>query len=170
MGDLPGAPRVQFRKDLLHPFIMRLLHPLVLLLVASGCSHSALLTSPTSNPTVAVVGPLTLTVSDFPAMGGVLWIAPTATGARGAVTATAIRYGSLCATAVSGRSETAANRVTLHVAYATRDGAICTKDIRALRYDAVIAGLTPGRYEVHLLHSQDGAAEVEVRVQQVDVT
>lgn len=149
---------------------MRSLRPYLLLLVALGCSRSAQLTAPAGTPTVTVVGPLTLTVSDFEAMAGVLWIAPTASGARGAVTATAIRYGSLCSTAVTGRAEIAGSRVTLHVAYAVREGAICTKDIRGLRYDAVIAGLTPGRYEVHLLHSDNGGAESEVRVQQVDVS
>jgi hypothetical protein len=156
--------------SLQRPRTMRSLRAPLLLLAALGCSHSALLTAPITAPTVAVVGPLTLTVSDFPAMGGVLWIAPTASGARGAVTATAIRYGSLCAIAVSGRADIVGNRVTLHVAYAAREGVICTKEVRALRYDAVIGGLTPGRYDVHLLHSEDGGAEAEVRVQQVDVS
>lgn len=152
------------------PTAMRALRSSFLLLAALGCSHAAQLTSPTTNPLVSVVGPLTLTVSDFPAMAGVLWIAPTATGARGAVTAAAIRYGSLCAVAVTGRAEVAGNRVTLHVAYAAREGAVCTQEIRGLRYDAVISGLAPGQYEVHLLHSEDGAPEAEVRVQQVDVS
>ena len=148
---------------------MRSIRPF-LLLAALGCSNATQLTSPTTNPLVSVVGPLTLTVSDFPAMPGVLWIAPTAAGARGAVTASAIRYGSLCTTLVTGRAEVAGNRVSLHVAYAGRPDAICTQEIRGLRYDAVVAGLAPGRYEVHLLHSENDAAEVEVRVQQVDVT
>jgi hypothetical protein len=149
---------------------MRFVRPYLLLLAALGCSHNSQLTSPTNNPLVSVVGPLTLTVSDFPAMAGVLWIAPTAAGARGAVTASAIRYGSLCAIAVTGRAEVVGSRVSLHVTYAAREGAVCTQELGGLRYDAVIAGLAPGRYEVHLLHTQDGAPESEVRVQQVDVT
>jgi hypothetical protein len=170
---LPPYPKfssIEPVTSLLRQRIMRFLRASLLLLAALGCSHSALLTAPTSTPTVAVVGPLTLTVSDFPAMPGVLWIAPTASGARGAITATAIRYGSLCGTAVAGRSEIVGNRVTLHVTYAARDGAICTKEVRALRYDAVITGLAPGRYDVHLLHSEVGGVEAEVRAQQVDVT
>src|SRR5512140_514935 len=137
---LHEAPRPSSRH-----IAMRTIRPCLLLLAALGCSQAAQLTSPTTNPLVSVVGPLTLTVSDFPAMAGVLWIAPTATGARGAVTAAAIRYGSLCAVAVTGRAEVSGNRVTLHVAYAAREGAVCTQEIRGLRYDAVIAGLAPGQ-------------------------
>ena len=96
---------------------------------------------------------------------------PGAQGSVGAVTATAIRYGSLCAIAVTGRADIAGTRVSLHITYAPRTEAVCTTEIRAIRYDAVISGLTPGRYEVHLLHSTgDANGEVEVRVQTVDVS
>jgi hypothetical protein len=140
------------------------------LLAALGCSSSSASTAPEGDRVVIVDGRLTLTVSDFSTNGGVLWIAPTAEGARGAVTARAIRYGSLCASAVTGHAEVAGNRVTLHVDYLPRL-TICTAELRALQYDAVISGLAPGRYEVHLLHSEGkGADEVEVRVQSVDVT
>jgi hypothetical protein len=142
----------------------------LLLLALVGCSNGAAITGQLTDPTVTIDGPLTFSVSDFPAALGVLWIAPTAGGARGAITATSIRYGSLCTTEVIGRAEIAGTRVALHVDYSLRRGVVCGKDIRALRYDAVIAGLAPGRYDVHLLHSEDGGAESEVRVQQVDVT
>jgi hypothetical protein len=89
---------------------------------------------------------------------------------RGEVTARAIRYGSLCALAVTGRAEVAGNRISLHVAFTPRL-TLCTADVRGLRYDAAIGGLTPGRYEVHILHDEgDGLAETEIRVQTVDVT
>ena len=143
---------------------------LVLLVALLGCSDVATSTGQLTDPTVTIVGPLTFSVSDFPAALGVLWIAPTAGGARGAITATSIRYGGLCTTEVTGRAEITGARVALHVDYSARPGAVCGKDIRALRYDAVIAGLAPGRYDVHLLHSEGGGAASEVRVQQVDVT
>jgi hypothetical protein len=135
-----------------------------------GCHNSSLLTSPQDDRVVIADGPLTLTVTDFPAQMGVLWVAPTAEGARGAVTAHAIRYGSLCALAVTGRAEVTGNRVSLHVAFMQRL-TVCVAEVRGLRYDAAIEGLAPGRYEVHILHDEgDGRAESEVRVQNVDVT
>jgi hypothetical protein len=135
-----------------------------------GCHNSSLLTSPQDDRVVIVDGPFTFTVTDFPAQMGVLWVAPTAEGARGAVTAHAIRYGSLCALAVAGRAEVTGNRVSLHVAFMQRL-TTCIAEVRGLRYDATIEGLAPGRYDVHILHDEgDGRAESEVRVQTVDVT
>jgi hypothetical protein len=135
-----------------------------------GCQNSSLLTSPQGDRVVMTDGRFTLTVTDFPTQMGLLWIAPTAEGARGAVTAHAIRYGSLCALAVNGRAEVTGNRVLLHVAFMQRT-TICIAEVRGLRYDATIDGLAPGRYEVHILHDEgDGRPESEVRVQTVDVT
>jgi hypothetical protein len=138
--------------------------------VVLGCHGSSLLTSPQDDRVVVVNGPLTLTVTDFPAQMGVLWVAPTAEGGQGAVAAHAIRYGSLCALAVSGHAEVMGNRVVLHVAFMPRT-TLCIAEVRGLRYDAAIGGLAPGRYEVHILHDEgDGRSESEVRVQTVDVT
>ena len=135
-----------------------------------GCHNTSLLTSPQDDRMVIVDGRLTLTVTDFPAQMGMLWIAPSAEGGQGAVAAHAIRYGSLCALAVSGRAEVTGNRVFLHVAFAPRT-TLCIAEVRGLRYDAAIGGLAPGRYEVHILHDEgDGRPESEVRVQTVDVT
>ena len=135
-----------------------------------GCGNSSLLTSPPDDRMVVVDGRLTLTITDFPAQMGVLWVAPSAEGGQGAVAAHAIRYGSLCALAVSGRAEVTGNRVVLHVAFEPRL-TLCIAEVRGLRYDAAIAGLAPGRYEVHILHDErDGRGESEVRVQTVDVT
>jgi hypothetical protein len=40
-----------------------------------------------------------------------------------------------------------------------------------MSYDAVVAGLAPGRYDVRILHSNvDGHGEIEVRVQSLDVS
>jgi hypothetical protein len=140
------------------------------LFVLLGCRGSSLLTSPQDDRVVIVDGPLTLTVTDFSTQMGILWIAPTAEGARGAVTARAIRYGSLCGLAVTGHADVTGNRVFLHVAYIPRT-TLCTAEVRGLRYDAAIEGLAPGRYEVHILHDEgDGQAEAEVRVQEVEVT
>ncbi|MDQ6635112.1 MAG: hypothetical protein M3Z10_10210 [Gemmatimonadota bacterium] len=140
------------------------------LFAALGCQNSSPLTFPQDDRMVVVDGPFTLTVTDFPAQMGVLWIAPGAEGGQGAVTAHAIRYGSLCALAVSARAAVTGNRVVLHVAFAPRL-TLCVAEVRGLRYDAVIGGLAPGRYEVHILHDEgDGRAESEVRVQIVDVT
>jgi len=139
---------------------------LVALVACSGTSLSA----PTGDPLVSVAGPLTFTVRDTPALPGVAWIAPTAEGTRGAVTAYAIRYGSLCATAVSAHADIAARAVYLHVVFVARQGVVCAQEVRALQYDARIAGLSAGRFEVHILHSEDGGAtETEVRVQSVEV-
>ena len=148
---------------------------LTLLALGCGCGGASTTTSPIASPpgdtVVTVSGPLTLTVSDFATNAGVLWVLPGAQGSAGAVTATAIRYGSLCAIAVTGRADIVASRVSLHITYAARTGAVCTAEIRAIRYDAVISGLAPGRYEVHLLHSTgDANGEAEVRVQTVDVS
>lgn len=148
---------------------------LTLLALGCGCGGASTAVSPVTSPPgetlVTVNGPLTLTVSDFATNPGVLWVQPGAQGSAGAVTATAIRYGSLCAIAVTGRADIVATRVALHITYAARPGAVCTAEIRAIRYDAVIRGLAPGRYEVHLLHSTGEAnGEAEVRVQTVDVT
>jgi hypothetical protein len=140
----------------------------VALLAILGCGTS--ITSSPDDRITTVNGPLTLTVSDFSANAGVLWIAPTAEGAKGTVTARAIRYGSFCTFAVSGRAEVAGSRIALHVDYMPRL-TLCTAEVRALRYDATIGGLAPGRYDVHILHSEGtSAGEVEVRVQTVDVT
>lgn len=147
----------------------QILLPLTLLALAA-CSGTSL-SAPTSDPLVSVAGPLTFTVSDAPALPGVLWIAPTAEGARGAVNAYAIRYGSLCSTAVSARADVVGAQVYLHVAFAPRQGAICSQEIRALQYNARITGLAAGRVSVHILHSEDGGAtESEVRVQTVEVS
>ena len=147
---------------------------LALLVLGCGCggaSTTAPITSPLGDTLVTVNGPLTLTVSDFATNPGILWVQPGAQGSAGAVTATAIRYGSLCAIAVTGRADIVATRVALHITYSTRPGAVCTAEIRAIRYDAVVRGLAPGRYEVHLLHSTgDANGEAEVRMQTVDVT
>ena len=132
-----------------------------------GCNTTAL-TAPQDDRTVTVNGPLTLTATDFPASPGVLWIAPTAEGDKGVMTARAIRYGSLCASAVTGHVDISESRVALHVTFTPRL-TLCTAEVRALRYDAVIGALPPGRYDVHILHS-DGAEETEVRVQSVIVT
>ncbi len=134
-----------------------------------GCSSDVALAPQDQNPLVIVNGALTLTVSDSPAMAGVLWIAPTAEGGAGRVTARAIRYGSLCATSMSGRVDVAGNVVSLHVAYTARAAALCSMELRALQYDAAVAPLAPGQYEVHIYHA-DGAGEVEVRKQTVTVT
>lgn len=148
---------------------------LTLLTLVCGCSDASATTSriasPPGNKAVTVTGPLTLTVSDFATNAGVLWAFPSSQGSAGAVTTTAIRYGSICAMAVTGRAEIVATRVSLHIVYAPRAGAVCTAEIRAIQYDAVIGGLSPGRYEVHLFHLTDDApGEVEVRVQTVDVS
>jgi hypothetical protein len=132
-----------------------------------GCHGS---TSPQDDPMVVVDGPLTLSISDFPTQMGVLWIAPNADGGRGAVTAHATRYGSLCSLAVTGHAEVSGSRVLLHIAYMPRT-TLCIAEVRALRYDAAIGGLAPGRYEVHIFHAEgDGRPETEVQVQTVDVT
>jgi hypothetical protein len=144
---------------------------LFLLLLALGACSSATVSAPTGDPLVSVVGPLTFTVSDAPALPGVSWIAPTAEGTRGAVTAYAIRYGSLCSTAVSARADVTGSQVYLHVAFAFRQGVACSQEIRALQYNARLAGLSAGRFIVHILHSEDGGAtETEVRTQSVDVS
>lgn len=147
----------------------------VLIILALGCGCGGATTTPPITPPgdtlVTVTGPLTLAVSDFAANAGVLWVQPGAQGSAGAITATAIRYGSLCAIAVTGRADIVGTRVSLHITYAPRAGAVCTTEIRAIRYDAVVRGLAPGRYEVHLLHSTgDANSEAEVRVQVVDVS
>jgi hypothetical protein len=135
-----------------------------------GCQNSSQLTSPSDDRMVVVDGRFTLTVTDFPAQMGILWVAPSAEGGQGAVIAHAIRYGSLCALAVSARAEVTGNRVALHVDFAPRL-TLCVAEVRGLRYDAAIGGLAPGRYEVHILHDEgDGRGESEVRVQSVDVT
>ena len=150
--------------------IMRHTHLALALLSLAACSGTSL-SAPTGDPLVSVDGPLTFTVSDAPALPGVLWIAPTAEGTRGAVTAYAIRYGSLCALAVSARAEVVGSQITLHVAFAPRQGVTCTQEIRALQYNARITGLPAGRFVVHILHSENGGAtESEVRVQTVDVS
>ena len=135
---------------------------------ALGCESSALVTS--DDQIVTVEGPLTLTVTDFPMMRGVSLVAPQAVGSSRAVIATAVRYGSLCALAVSGHADVSANRINLHIRYAERLTS-CIEESRGLRYEGVIAPLAPGRYEVHILHDEGfGTGESEVRVQSVDVT
>ena len=152
-------------------------HNIVMTVLALGCgcggaSVATSLVEPVPSDTVVTIsGPLTLTVSDFATNVGVLWVQPGALGSAGAITATAIRYGSLCAMAVTGRADIVGTRISLHITYAARTGTVCTAEVRAIRYDAVIRGLAPGRYEVHLLHSTgDATGEVEVRVQTVDVS
>jgi hypothetical protein len=144
---------------------------LLSLFAVIGCTGRSELLAPAQPSKVELHnGPLTLTVTDFAAAPGVLWIAPTATGIAGAVTVRAIRYGSLCHTAVDGHADVSAGRVDLHLRYAPRADVSCPSETRALQVDATVGGLAPGSYEVHILLLTDGTeGEYEARVQTVTV-
>lgn len=142
----------------------------LLALTAIACSKASGTLSPVEGPSnVFVDGPLRITTTDQPTSPGVLFVRPSSTGGTGSVTATGIRYGSVCALAVSGHADIAPGSVTIHIVYAGRLTA-CTADIRALTYQAVVSGLTPGAYDVKIMHTMEwDGGEVQVGDNQVTV-
>src|SRR5438132_6320360 len=106
----------------------RVLLCLTVLVVA--CS-SASIEDPIASSSMIVQGDggLVLTLKDFPTSPGILWTRPVADVSSSGVTVHAIRYGSLCNLAVSGRAAVDARQIAIHISFAERL-ALCTADFR----------------------------------------
>ena len=83
-----------------------------------------------------------------------MFVAPAVTGAVGGFGVASTQYGSLCALAVTGQSETRDSAVALHVTFRDKNAA-CGDDIRALNYDAFVSE-PPGTYDVTVIHEFGG--------------
>lgn len=136
---------------------MRRILPLIALL-SLACS-TAITTSPDEE--VTVDGPLRLAVSDAPAMMGVMYALPNVTTDRSTVIVTNTRYGSLCATAITGHADVTATTVTLRITYAERLTS-CVAGVRAISYRAEVSGLTGKAYEVRVVHEENGQSNTLV--------
>jgi len=100
-----------------------------------------------------------LSVSDAPASMGLALVRPEPQGGAGEVVVVGLRYGSLCNTAVSGRSDMTGTLITISITYEERL-ASCTKEVRLLTYRAEVLRLAPGEYDVNVVHS-DSANHTE---------
>ena len=138
--------------------------------LAAACTHDT--PGPTApGPELSATftrGALTLQVTDFAAQGGILWALPSVAATPSAVTVQSTRYGSLCGTAVDGSAMVAGSHITLDVNFAERTNAMCTTEIRALRYAAAIA-VAAGSYDVTVVHHDGTQADTLVRQRQVTV-
>ena len=134
----------------------------------AACSEQAPVTAP-NNDIVTIDGTLKLTVSDLPAVPGVLYIIAGVTGGQGMVTVMSTRYGSLCSTAIAAHHHEAGNQLTIEVTFSQR-AALCAADIRAITYRAEISGLSPGAYDVHVVHTNVDGTTGTTLSQRVTVT
>jgi len=133
-----------------------------LTLICAACSDTAtVVTTDRSDRLVTTSGPLRLTVTDFPTMGGVMWALPSVDVAPTGLMVQSTRYGSLCALAVSGDAAVRPGAVDLHIRFEERLTS-CVPDIRALKYEAQISGLS-GPYELTVIHDENNRADTVVR-------
>lgn len=110
-------------------------------------------------------------VHDFTAMPGVLWALPSVTPATGKIEVENTRYGSLChfdvranvarRAATPSPSMNAGDQITLNVTFTERL-ALCTSEIRALRYTAIVPAAA-GLHEVIVVHTDGARADTLVR-------
>jgi len=104
-------------------------------------------------------GPLLLVVTDSLARPGVMFALPSITPQQGSIVVSNTRYGSLCRFAISGYADVRGDAIGLHVAFTERLTS-CTAELRAVRYDATISGLSRGKaYDVAVIHEQNGVAD-----------
>ena len=148
---------------------MRMLFRMAALAALTACSASNTTQVARQDVRLSSSDQLTFTVTDAPARPGVMFIAGTITGGQGVVTVSSTRYGSICSTDVTANATVANGKITLTVRYSERT-AICTADIRAITYHAEIAGITPGVYQVDVVHSNADGASGTVLTQPVKVT
>jgi len=140
----------------------------VALAVLTACS--ATVTTPDVNSTARFSSneQLTFTVTDAPAMPGLMFITGTVTGGQGVVTVSSTRYGSVCATNITANAVVANGKITFTAKYSAR-AAICTADIRAITYHAEIRGLAPGGYDIDVVHTNPDGSTGTVLTQHVSV-
>lgn len=148
---------------------MRMLFRMAALAALTACSASSTTQVARQDARLSSSDQLTLTVTDAPARPGLMFIAGTITGGQGGVTISSTRYGSVCSTDINANATVANGKITLTVKYAERT-ALCTADIRAITYRADIAGVSPGEYEVDVIHSNADGSTGTVLTQRVKVT
>lgn len=139
------------------------------LALAAACSRDS--TSPGATADLSArfsKGPLTFQVEDFAAQAGVFWALPSVTTSAGTVTVQNTRYGSLCRLAVDGNAAVNGSHITLDVSFDERTNAVCTQEIRALRYTASIAAAA-GTYDVTVVHHDGAQADTLVQGRSVVV-
>ena len=103
------------------------------------------------------------------ARGGMGELDLAVTGGQGMVTVMSTRYGSLCSTAIAAHHHEAGNQLTIEVTFSQR-AALCAADIRAITYRAEISGLSPGAYDVHVVHTNVDGTTGTTLSQRVTVT
>lgn len=132
----------------------------VICAACSDTSATVLTDRDQSDRLVTTTGPLRLTVTDFPTMAGVMWALPSVETSPSGVTVQSTRYGSLCELAVSGDASVRPGAVDLHIRFEERLTS-CVADVRALKYEAQISGLS-GPYDLTVIHDENNHADTVV--------
>jgi hypothetical protein len=149
---------------------MRTLLGLVSLAVLAACSDSGTTVQPAQKDRFPTEPQLSFTVTDDPAMPGLMFTAGKVVGGLGTLTFTSTRYGSVCADDVTARDEIAAGKITLYVTYRLRAEAICPAVIRAITAHAHITGLAAGDYEVNVVQTSPDGTGFTTLTEHIKVT
>jgi hypothetical protein len=101
---------------------------------------------------------LRLLLSDTPSNSTAPKPKPEVTVEQSTIVVTGVRYGSLCLYEVTGSVNATSSTVELRVKYSQRL-ALCTGEIRELKYRAEISGLSKRTYDVRVIHEENGSSE-----------
>lgn len=108
---------------------------------------------------VETKGAFRLAVRDSAARAGVLFALPTIQSLPNAIVVENTRYGSLCASDVTGRADVQGQKIGVHIAFTDRLTS-CPGGPRALSYQATLSELTSGAsYDVAVIHEENGRAD-----------
>ena len=134
---------------------------LIALALGAACSGSAGVVpadgAASEKAVTTVEGPLRLEVSDFRTVGGIMWTLPQINTSRSTLVIQETRYGSLCQNEVTAHADIRPGAVDLHVRYTERFTS-CVADVRALKYDATLTGLS-GSYDLTIIHDENGRSD-----------
>ncbi|HVX40783.1 MAG TPA: hypothetical protein VHB25_14530 [Gemmatimonadaceae bacterium] len=137
---------------------------LAALLLGAACTHdTAEPTGPTPNLSATVTrGALTLKVQDFATNPGIFWALPSIVSSPSTISIQSTQYGNLCRESVDGGAAVTGSHVTLDVTFTDKPDAVCSAEIRALRYTADIAA-PAGTYDVTVVHHDGARADTLVK-------
>ena len=128
-----------------------LLLALLIIAGADGCSRVDPAPLDPLHTQISESGALRLTVTDSIGAPGMMFPLPDVQGHERKVSVISRRYGSLCSTAVSGHVDVGDHKITLTIRFEGRL-TMCTQEVRHLIYDAEVVRLTPGEYDVIVVH------------------
>ena len=148
---------------------MRILLQGLALAALSACSATTAATDLSRSDAIVTSDErLTLTVADAPTRPGIMFVAGTVVGGLSKIVVSSTRYGSVCATNITAHADVDIGKITLVVNYAERT-VVCTTDFRAITYHAEIGGLSPGMYDVNVVHTNADGSGGPVLAQRVKV-